>query len=469
MKKVPSLPILFLRRFIPSILIFILSLLLLYQIDIKSHRPFMGESVTSDPMTMRQFHKHLLETRLPLGLFIFMLMAWVCALLSIRRRQHLISDIRLQQQLYTVQLLLDSTKEGIYTTDTGGLCTMANRACLKMLGYESFAELTGQNMHNLMHHTRADGSPYPESQCAAHRMSEVGAENLVENEFFWRKDGTAFPVAYSVLPMKRGGETIGMVCSFVDITERLKVEEKLRQMQKMEAVGELSGGIAHDFNNILQIVSNNTHLLVEQCKGGDDHHKLLEEMQLAVERGITLTRSMLAFSRKQFVRMRKVELNRLVMESVDLGGRLLPEKTWLGFEPAAGELYVTADSGLLQQVLLNLITNARDAMPEGGEISIRLKQVDNPEPELVLRHNMQVSGPFACLTVTDQGGGIPEGIRGKIFDPFFTTKEVGEGTGLGLSMAIGTMQQHGGGIYLLETSEKGTTMALCLPLFKGTE
>jgi len=295
-------------------------------------------------------------------------------------------------------------------------------------------------------------------------MRETGVVNVIENELFWRRDGSSFPVSYSVLPMRDGQQAVGMVCSFMDSTEKLQIEEQLRQAQKMEAVGQLSGGIAHDFNNILQIVSNNTRLAMERFDAADPVYTSLQEMITAVERGSNLTRSMLAFSRKQFMRMRPLELNRMLTDALMLGRKLLSNTIQLEFIPCLEPLHVTADSTLLQQVLFNLLTNARDAMPNGGTITIETKLVLIPDPDLLLLHNSSHKGPFARLMVTDQGAGIPEEIRQKIFDPFFTTKEVGQGTGLGLSMAFGTMQQHGGFLSIASSSDQGTTIAVCLPI-----
>ncbi len=465
MSTFPSLTALFLKRFIPAALVFICTMLVLFEVDELAHKTFLTQiGVRADDTFLRQLHEHLLSSLVPVGLLLFLAIIAVCLLFAIKRKQQLAGDARQQEQLYKIQLLLDSTQEGIYGTDHHGCCTMANKACARMLGFDTPDQLLGQQMHNLMHHTRPDGSPYPAEECTAHRMSETGVVNVVENELFWRRDGSSFPVSYSVLPMRDGEQAVGMVCSFMDITERLQIEDQLRQAQKMEAVGQLSGGIAHDFNNILQIVSNNTRLAMERFDAGDAVYASLQEIITAVERGANLTRSMLAFSRKQFVRMKPLELNRMLVDALLLGQKLLPKSIRLEYLPCPEPLHVIGDSTLLQQVLFNLLTNARDAMPDGGIITIATRLVTTPDPELLRLHNASHKGMFARLMVIDQGPGIPEEIRQKIFDPFFTTKEVGHGTGLGLSMAFGTMQQHGGFLTIASTSEKGTTIAACLPV-----
>jgi PAS domain S-box-containing protein len=465
MKALPSLTRLFLNRFIPASLIYISSMLFLFEVDEHAHKTFLAQiGVRPDDQFLGQLHTHLLGSLVPVGLLLFVAMSAVCLIFAIKRKQQFVSDAYQQEHLYKIQLLLDSTQEGIYGTDHNGCCTMANRACARMLGFDSPEQLLGQQMHNLMHHTRSDGSHYPAEECTAHRMSETGVVNVIENELFWRRDGSSFPVSYSVLPMRDGQQAVGMVCSFMDITEKLQIEEQLRQAQKMEAVGQLSGGIAHDFNNILQIVSTNTRLAMERFDTTDPLYASLQEMITAVERGSNLTRSMLAFSRKQFMRMKPLELNRMLTDALLLGRKLLPKTIQLEFIPCVEELHVTADSTLLQQVLFNLLTNARDAMPAGGTITVATKKVLIPDQELLRLHNSSHRGPFARLMVTDQGSGIPEEIRQKIFDPFFTTKEVGQGTGLGLSMAFGTLQQHGGFVSIASSSDQGTTIAVCLPI-----
>lgn len=464
MTKTPSLLGLFLNRFIPSALIYVTSMMVLFEVDDRAHKTFLAQiGVKADDALLSRLHEHLLGSLVPVGVLLFVVMTVICLLFAITRRKQIQSDLELQEQLYRTQLLLDSTQEGIYGTDHNGCCTLANKACAKMLGFDTPEQLLGQQMHNLMHHTRSDGSPYPAEECSAHKMSENGVVGVIENEVFWRRDGTSFPVSYSVLPMRDGAHAIGMVCSFVDISEKLQIEEQLRQAQKMEAVGQLSGGIAHDFNNILQIVSSNTSLAMQRCATDDPLYSSLQDMLTAVERGSNLTRSMLAFSRKQFMRIKPLELNQQVSEALMLGGKLLSKEYTLRFYPHQEPLMVAADSTLLQQVLFNLLTNARDAMPEGGEIAVSTRWM-LPDADLIAAQECSHKGPFACLRVSDNGCGIPEEIKQQIFDPFFTTKEVGKGAGLGLSMVFGTIKQHGGFIMVDSVPDTGTTMMICLPL-----
>lgn len=464
MSSSPSLMQLFLNRFLPAALAFVISALFLYEIDERTHKNFLTQiGMRPDEKLLLQLHEHLLGSLVPVSLLLFIIMIAVCLLFASTRKQQLDSDIKLQEQLYKTQLLLDSTQEGIYGTDHEGRCTLANKACAELLGYDSPDDLLGQSMHDLMHHTRPDGSYYPAEECSAHKISETGVVGIVENELFWRKDGSSFPVSYSVLPMRDDLQTIGMVCSFVDITEKLQIEEQLRQAQKMEAVGQLSGGIAHDFNNILQIVSNNSQLIMKEFDKTNPLYGSLEEMVSAVGRGSNLTRSMLAFSRKQFMRIRPAELNQVLLESLPLGEKLLPRGIHLDFLPCGEPLPIAADTTLLQQVLFNLLSNARDAMPDGGIITISTCMVQ-PDAEQLALNCCSHQGMYACLSVTDEGCGIPEEIRNNIFDPFFTTKEVGKGTGLGLSMVFGTIKQHGGFITVASSPGSGSAFSVYVPI-----
>lgn len=463
MKKLPSLLRLFLYRFIPASVVYTSSMLFLLYIDDQALKNILLQlDIRTENEVLSQLHQHLLGLQTSAGVFFFIVITAVCLYFSVVHRRQLVGANNQQESLYKIQLLLDSTQEGIYGMDHDGRCTLANKSCARLLGYDSTNELLGQPMHELIHHTRPDGRPYPVGECSIHTMSETGFTGVVENELFWRRDGSPFPVSFSALPMLDGNQAIGTVCTFTDITEKMQVEEQLRQAQKMEAVGQLSGGIAHDFNNILQIVSNNTRFAIERCDKAD-LHSILEEMLKAVERGSNLTRSMLAFSSKQFMRIRPFELNELLSDALVLGQKLLTEPIHLEFIPCQKPLNVLVDRTLMQQVLFNLITNARDAMPGLGTITTSTALV-NPDPELLALHRCPHQGMFARLAVKDHGCGIPEDIRKNIFEPFFTTKEVGQGTGLGLSMVFGTVQQLGGFVTVDSSPEAGTTFAVYLPI-----
>lgn len=459
---------LFLGRFLPLALFALLAGGAIFLLERSSHLDLLykfGKIQSIDeqsPLTLA-LEQHQIMTISAVTLLALILAAPIAWFRAARQRHDMIAEHQNRENLRSIKLLLDSTIEGIYGTDEAGHCILANRSCATLLGYGSPEQLLGKNMHQLMHHSHADGSPYPVSECRAHQMINSGsAPILVTDEVFWRQDGSCFPVSYSVHPIQENGRNIGMVCTFVDISERRQLEDQLRQAQKMEAVGQLAGGIAHDFNNILQIISGNTQILQFDLDQPNQKQPQLQEILKAVERGTVLTRSMLAFSRKQTIHPVPFELNQMVKDSLLLAQKLLTKNITLQLELAETALVITADEVLLQQVLFNLITNARDAMPNGGAITVATAEQVIDESAAGSAQGAQ-PGTYAVLKVHDTGQGIPEEIRQKIFEPFFTTKGVGKGTGLGLSMIYGTIKQHGGFVLAESTEGSGSCFSVFLP------
>lgn len=395
------------------------------------------------------------------------LIAWYAA--QSRSRQ-LLAEQQSSQQLHRIELLLNSTLEGIYAIDCEGRCIMANRSCTRLLGYDEPTDLLGLQMHDLVHHSHADGSPYPLAECKMHRIVGTGMAVTEHNEVFWRKDGSSLPVAYTAHPIRDKEQIIGIVCTFMDVSEQkqaesqmAQLEDQLRQAQKMEAIGQLASGVAHDFNNILQVISGNAQLL--QLHGHLEQEMLasrLSEIVKAVERGITLTRAMLAFARRQAISLRQIELHQLLVETEPLARNLLHKQQQIRLQLHPSPLVVTSDATLLQQVLFNLVTNARDAMPDGGTVTIGTSYNDQ-SPDQPTDAKTGENGTFAVLWVEDTGLGISEEDRDRVFEPFFTTKEVGKGTGLGLSMVYGTIKQHNGFIQISSEPGRGTKVSVYLP------
>src|SRR5690606_6738766 len=236
-----------------------------------------------------------------------------------------------------------------------------------------------------------------------------------------------------------------------------------RQVLKLEAVGRLAGGIAHDFNNILTAVGGHAALLLEEIPPGDPLRADLEEIKRGVDRATSLTRQLLAFSRKQVLKPRVLDLTSVVAETEQMLRRLIGEDIDLRTSAEPGLGRVLADPGQIQQVILNLAVNARDAMPDGGRLSIELANVDVDE-EMARRHvPEQPPGRYVRLTVSDTGTGIPHHIQPHIFEPFFTTKEKGKGTGLGLSTVYGIVKQSGGFIWVYSEPGQGATFKIYLP------
>jgi PAS domain S-box-containing protein len=247
-----------------------------------------------------------------------------------------------------------------------------------------------------------------------------------------------------------------------DITERRKLEEQLRQMQKMEAIGQLAGGMAHDFNNILAVIQMQADLLKSDGGLSTEQLDLADGIGNAAQRATALTRQLLMFSRKQTMQLRDLDLNESINEFAKMLRRTLGENVELQFKFAAQPLCIHADAGMIDQVLLNLAVNARDAMPKGGQLIIGTAAEDLDE-SMTAKSAQAHPGPFVCLSVSDTGCGIPPENLPRIFEPFFTTKGIGKGTGLGLATVFGIVQQHQGFINVCSEVGHGTTFRIYLP------
>jgi PAS domain S-box-containing protein len=247
-----------------------------------------------------------------------------------------------------------------------------------------------------------------------------------------------------------------------DVTGRRQLEEQLRQAQKMESVGMLAGGVAHDFNNLLTIISGYSQLIMHALQPGDPNHYAAEQILKAGERAATLTQQLLAFSRRQVLQPRVLDLNKLVTALSTMLRRLIGEDIdlQLVLRPDLG--MVSADPGQIEQVLMNLVVNARDAMPKGGTLTIETANVELDES--YSGHHLAVKpGPYAQIAVSDNGGGMDEATQARLFEPFFTTKGVGRGTGLGLSTVLGIVKQSGGNLDVYSVPDRGTSVKVYLP------
>jgi PAS domain S-box-containing protein len=483
-------------------------------------------------------------------------------------------------------LLLNSTAEAIYGLDLRGNCTFCNPACVRLLGHQRRKDLLGKNMHALMHHTRTDGTAYPEQECEIYVAVREGRPSHVSNEVLWRADGTSFAAEYWSYPMYKADEMVGAVVTFLDIsdrkraeeelrrseqkyrqlfenatygmfwsrpdgtllnvnpamvamlgyssrdellkrnlssdiyedestrrailesygssekvegveakwlrkdgktivvrisgniirengsidhyeviaediTERRSLEEQLRQSQKMEAVGLLAGGISHDFNNLLGVILGNAELLLE-TKQSEKQQRHAEQIKKATARAAQLTRQLLAFSRKQVLYPTVLNLNTVVADMGKLLQRLIGEDIQIVTESQAGLGSIRADRGQVEQILMNLATNARDAMPSGGTLSIRTENAQLGDED-VARYPYVKPGRFVHMAVSDTGIGMTPEVRSRAFEPFFTTKEKGRGTGLGLATVYGIVKQSGGYIWVSSTPGAGTTFNVYLP------
>jgi PAS domain S-box-containing protein len=356
--------------------------------------------------------------------------------------------------------MLDSALDAVVGMNAGGVITEFNPAAERMFGYAR-AEAVGQRMAELI---------VPPTLRKQHmeglaRYLAGGASKILGRRIeitAMRRDGSEFPVELSIQRVGQGEPPI--FTGFIrDITEHKELEALLRHSQKMDAIGQLAGGVAHDFNNILTVIQGHTALLISG--GGDKQgdQESVRQIGEAAARAAGLTRQLLAFSRKQVIQATTLDLNEVVSNMFRMLQRILGEDVTLTIEPSPRPALVHGDAVMMEQIVLNLAVNARDAMPDGGRLTIAtsMEQIgaayvrDNPEA---------TPGRFVCLSVTDSGCGIAPDHLARIFEPFFTTKTVNKGTGLGLATVYGIVNQHHGWLTVQSEIGKGSTFTAYLPL-----
>jgi PAS domain S-box-containing protein len=365
-------------------------------------------------------------------------------------------------------LILDSVAEGIYGVDTQGNSTFVNRAMQEITGWRA-EDIIGRNQHQVLHHTRADGSAHPGQECPVYQTFSDSRPRYVEDDIFWCKDGHSIPVEYSSNPIRdENGEVTGAVVVFRDITERKKAAEEERQRQielahvaRLSTMGEMASGIAHELNQPLSAISNYTRGSIRMLQSDTEglREQIIEVMERVAsqaERAGEIIRQLRRFIRKEEPERKSVDLNRLIRELVAfLQPELRKAQVQLRLQLSEGLPQLWAHDIQLEQVLLNLTRNAIEAMQD---IPVR-------ERSLLIRtsyHEGRVE-----LVVEDSGHGIDEALREKIFEPFVTTKE--QGMGLGLSISRGIIEAHDGRLSLEQASGGGTRLRIVLPLEKGEE
>ena len=278
-----------------------------------------------------------------------------------------------------------------------------------------------------------------------------------------RRDGTLFTEDATISPVfGQNGEIISFVAVKKNISAELEMERQLYQAQKLESVGRLAGGLAHDFNNMLSVIIGYAELLQKQLAPEQSEYRIIEEIRRAGLRSRALTHQLLAFSRQQSQQLQILDLNMIITTLEKMLQRIIGEDIELVTQLAANLGTVRADHSQIEQVLMNLIVNARDAMPQGGRLTIRTGNVDLPETTTIPRFDLP-PGPYVVVEVGDTGVGMDDETQEKIFEPFFTTKEPGQGTGLGLAMVYGIIKQSGGDIRCDSELGRGTTFTFLLP------
>jgi PAS domain S-box-containing protein len=305
------------------------------------------------------------------------------------------------------------------------------------------------------------------------RVSEAIGEAVKEGSasvsaILVTKDGREIPYEFKVSLLRdHTGNLIGISGVGRDLTERNKLEAKLLHSQKMEAIGTLSGGIAHDFNNILNVIMGYGSMVLDTLEADSPSKAQMNEVLAAAERAAILTQRLLVFSRKQVAEVKPVKVNETIMDIQKMLVRTIGEDVDFQMDLAETRLVVMADAGQIEQVLMNLAVNARDAMPEGGclAISTGVKEVD---AEYVAAYGYGKPGRYALVTVADTGCGMDAETQKKIFEPFFTTKDIGEGTGLGLAISYGIIKQHNGYIKVYSEPGQGTAFEIYLPLIEDS-
>jgi PAS domain S-box-containing protein len=409
-----------------------------FALTVSAYFSFSGER------TPAQFRSTMM--RLALFVVLAALICWFNA--ALRATQE-----GLRRSEMNFRSLVTNAPYGICRCDAAGQLLDVNPALLTMLGYSSPRDLVGQHLGEL----HADTHQWFE--LADYLHSSAPFNGLIAD---WkRKDGVNTVVRVSGRAVSDGETGTAFELFAEDVTERRALEQQLRQSQKMEAVGRLAGGIAHDFNNLLMVISGYSEFLLERLGPDPTLRGPAQEISVAAQRASSLTRQLLAFSRKQMLAPKILDLNEVVTENLKMLTRVIGEDIDLVMVPAASLGAVRADAGQIDQVIMNLAVNARDAMPSGGKLIIETSNVSLDE-EYSRFHAPLRPGDYVMLSISDTGMGMDSETQSHIFEPFFTTKGL-KGTGLGLSTVYGIVKQSGGYIWVFSEPGKGTTFKVYLP------
>jgi len=354
-----------------------------------------------------------------------------------------------------LQSITENSPDAIITTDREGRVTYFSRGAETMFGYRA-EEMIGTSVVEL----------YPggleEARSVKRRVEQDGLLRNYESAFLAR-DGRRVEISASISVLRdTSGAAVGTLGLLKDIAERRQLEEQLRQSQKMDAVGRLAGGIAHDFNNLLTVIAGRAQMILARLRPEEPIHRDATLVRTTADRAAALTQQLLAFSRKQVLQPQVLDLNAVMTAMEPMLSRLIGEDIELAVVPTKGLDRVKADPGQIEQVIVNLVVNSRDAMPQGGRLTIETANVELDEA-YARRHVAVPAGQYVMLAVSDNGVGMDESTCSRVFEPFFTTKEQGKGTGLGLATVYGIVKQSGGDIRLYSEVGAGTTFKIYLP------
>ncbi len=375
-----------------------------------------------------------------------------------------------QARSYQLRLesILDNIVDGLITIDERGSVQSYNKACERMFGYEA-SEVIGQNIKMLMPSPYTENhDQYLQSYRETGRRKIIGIGREVEAK---RKDGTVFPIDLSVAEVKIGNQRIfsGIIR---DLSERRMQEDQFRHVQKMEAVGQLTSGVAHDFNNLLTVVLGNTRLIRKIMAMAEKHPvfaditERIDDIDAAAQRGADLVRRLMVFTRQRPLQKTIVDINASIREAQGLLTRALGEMVQIKMILQENVDHVQIDQDQFVNALINIAVNARDAMPGGGILTIETKNT-TIDRRYASQYPGLTPGAYIMIAISDTGTGMPEEVRSRIFEPFFTTKKAGEGTGLGLSMVYGFVQQSEAHIEVQSELDRGTTFKIYIPKTAG--
>ncbi|MCK5166030.1 MAG: PAS domain S-box protein [Rhodospirillaceae bacterium] len=354
-------------------------------------------------------------------------------------------------------LILNAAADGIYGVDLNGLCTFVNPAAARMLGWDA-QEIIGMSNHDVMHHTKADGSHYPRIECPIYAAFMDGKIHTVEGEVFWRKDGASFPVEYTSTPIYVDNKITGAVVVFRDVSEQKEIRGQLIQSSKMATLGEMATGVAHELNQPLNVISMAIHNIQRKASHNNIDYeylvKKLNKVEAQINRAASIIDHMRIFGRKPSAERELLCPVKAVESSLDMiKEQLRLSDIMVKVEMMDNGYFILAHQVQIEQVILNLLANARDA----------LKSKDENDKYIIVRTKKDDSEKNVLIEIEDNGGGIDPKALPRIFEPFYTTKEIGEGTGLGLSISYGIINDMGGSLEAKNVND-GSCFTITLPL-----